>query len=79
MIPLVTLSTYAVDCFRRQSASVSAFNNLIRYIMAGIGSLVATDAENAMGSGALYSMCAGFTAVFFVLVIYVQKNPDKWR
>jgi hypothetical protein len=100
VIPIVSISTYCIDCFRRESAEVTgtvyifdvaeytlihfsikniAFNNLIRYIMAGIGALISTDMEDALGPGVTYSVCAGICVVFFALVILVQKNPKMWR
>lgn len=47
--------------------------------MAGIGALIAVDLEDALGSGILHTVCACIVALSFVLVIYVKKNPQKWR
>lgn len=100
MIPIVTISTYTVDCFRRKSASVTgktlylqladcfhtdiyysmiACNNFVRYSMAGVGALIATDMENALGSGIMYSMCAGIIALAFLLIIFVKVCHSKWK
>lgn len=46
--------------------------------MAGIGAIISSDMEDALGAGVTYSICSSIVAVFFVLVILVQKNPERW-
>ncbi|CAO3595282.1 unnamed protein product [Absidia cylindrospora] len=79
MVPNVTLSAYMVDCFRKRGASVTACNNFARYIMAGIGSLVSSDLERAMGSGPLFTMLGGALLVFSVNLIIIQWKSNDWR
>jgi MFS family permease len=79
MVPNVTLSAYMVDCFRKRGASVTACNNFARYIMAGIGSLVSSDLERAMGSGPLFTMLGGALLVFSVNLILIQWKANDWR
>lgn len=47
--------------------------------MAGIGALVATDAEEALGDGPMYSMCAGIIALAFIILVFVKKNHKRWE
>jgi O-antigen/teichoic acid export membrane protein len=47
--------------------------------MAGIGALVAVDLEDALGAGVLHTICAGVVALVYLLVVYVKRNPQKWR
>ncbi|CAO3657130.1 unnamed protein product [Mucor hiemalis] len=79
MIPIVTISTYIVDCFRRRSASVTACSNFVRYTMAGIGALIATDMETGLGSGVMYSLCAGIIALSYLLIVGVKVFHTKWK
>ncbi|KAI8078060.1 major facilitator superfamily domain-containing protein [Gilbertella persicaria] len=78
MFPNVTLNAYMVDCFRKQGASVTACNNFARYIMAGIGSLISTDINNAMGSGVLFTFCGALLLIFSFGLIIVKKYTHKW-
>lgn len=47
--------------------------------MAGIGALIATDMENGLGSGVMYSLCAGIIAVAYLLIVAVKVNHKKWK
>ncbi|KAL1933038.1 hypothetical protein VTP01DRAFT_8716 [Rhizomucor pusillus] len=76
--PNIILSTYIVDCFRNRSASVTACNNFTRYILAGIGSLVASDMERAMGPGILYTFCGALLILFSSGFIYVRLHGKRW-
>lgn len=78
MFPNVTLSAYMVDCFRKQGASVTACNNFARYIMAGIGSLIASDIERAMGNGPLFTFCGCLLLVFSINLVLIKKYTLKW-
>ncbi|KAI8371749.1 major facilitator superfamily domain-containing protein [Radiomyces spectabilis] len=78
MLPNVTLSAYMVDCFRKKGASVTACNNFARYIMAGIGSLVASDLEHAMGDGPLFTVCGVAMIVVSVNLIIVKRKAKEW-
>jgi MFS family permease len=78
MLPNVTLSAYMVDCFRKKGASVTACNNFARYIMAGIGSLIASDILNALGSGILFTLCGCFLLLATTNLILNKKYTKKW-
>ncbi|KAG1055827.1 hypothetical protein G6F43_002235 [Rhizopus delemar] len=78
MAPNVTISAYMVDCFRKQGASVTACNNFVRYIMAGVGSLIASDIQRAMGNGPLFTFGGALLIVFFINVMIVRRYPKKW-
>ncbi|CEP08708.1 hypothetical protein [Parasitella parasitica] len=78
MFPNVTLSAYMVDCFRKQGASVTACNNFARYIMAGIGSLIASDIARAMGNGPLFTFCGCLLLVFTTNLVLIKRYTLKW-
>ncbi|ORY89925.1 major facilitator superfamily domain-containing protein [Syncephalastrum racemosum] len=78
MVPNVTLSAYLVDCFRKRSASVTACNNFVRYIMAGVGSLISSDMQRGMGNGPLFTFCGAVLILFGVNIIIVKRKGPKW-
>ncbi|KAI8369848.1 hypothetical protein EDC96DRAFT_503577 [Choanephora cucurbitarum] len=78
MYPNVALNAYMVDCFRKQGASVTACNNFARYILAGIGSLISTPINNALGPGPLFTLCGGLMVLFSINLIIVRKYTKKW-
>ncbi|CAO3621364.1 unnamed protein product [Cunninghamella echinulata] len=79
MVTNVILSTYMVDCFRHRGASVTACNNLTRYLLAGIGSLVSSDLERGMGSGPMYTFLGALLTLFGVNLILIQWKGNTWR
>lgn len=78
MLPNVTLSAYMIDCFRKKGASVTACNNFARYIMAGIGSLIASDILRALGSGILFTLCGCLLLIASINLIIIKKYTKKW-
>lgn len=78
MLPNVTLSAYMVDCFRAKGASVTACNNAVRYIMAGVGSLIASAILDAMGSGVLFTFCGALLLVAASCLLVIKKYTKKW-
>lgn len=78
MLPHVTFNAYLVDCHRKKGASVTACNNLCRYLFSGVCCLLASDFVNALGNGALYSGCAVLILLFGLPIFYVKANPSKW-
>ncbi|KAI8990893.1 major facilitator superfamily domain-containing protein [Mycotypha africana] len=78
MFPNVAINAYMVDCFRKRGASVTACNNFARYIMAGIGSLIASDILKALGSGILFTVCGAALFLTAINLIIVEKYPQKW-
>ncbi|KAI9302580.1 major facilitator superfamily domain-containing protein [Cunninghamella echinulata] len=79
MVTNVILSTYMVDCFRHRGASVTACNNLTRYLLAGIGSLVSSDLERGMGPGPMYTFLGALLTLFGVNLILIQWKGNTWR
>lgn len=57
---------------------VIACNNFVRYIMAGVGSLIASDIQRAMGNGPLFTFGGALLIVFFINVMIVRRYPKKW-
>lgn len=47
--------------------------------MAGIGALIATDMETGLGSGVMYSLCAGIIALSYLLIVGVKVFHTKWK
>lgn len=78
MFPNITLSAYMIDCFRKQGASVTACNNFARYIMAGVGSLIASEILKALGNGILFTFCGVILTVASVNLIIIRKYTSKW-
>ncbi|CAO3610823.1 unnamed protein product [Cunninghamella blakesleeana] len=79
MMPNIVLSTYMVDCFRTRGASVTACNNFTRYIMAGVGSLVSSDFESAIGAGPLNTFIGVILTLFAINLIFIQLKGNTWR
>lgn len=56
-----------------------ACNNFVRYILAGIGTLVSSDMAYSMGSGPLYTFCGALLFVSSLLFIIVKLRGNIWR
>ena len=56
----------------------SACSNLVRFIMAGIGSLIASDIERALGPGILYTVCGAVVILVSGSIIIIRINGKKW-
>jgi hypothetical protein len=78
MIPNVAITAYLVDCFRTRGASATACNNFVRYLMAGIGALIASAIDDALGDGILYTICGGILIVSSILLVIVIKKGREW-
>ncbi|KAG0174330.1 hypothetical protein DFQ30_004888 [Apophysomyces sp. BC1015] len=78
MVPNVILSAYIVDCFRKRGASVTACNNCARYIMAGIGSLVASNLQEALGNGILLTICGGALFLASSTLVIIKWKGKGW-
>ncbi|KAG1459776.1 hypothetical protein G6F56_006090 [Rhizopus delemar] len=78
MLPNVMLGAYMVDCFRKESATVTACNNLVRYIMAGIGSLVASALSHAMGEGPMFTFGGALIVLFSINLYLIKRYHKKW-
>jgi hypothetical protein len=67
-----------IDCFRKQGASVTACNNFARYIMAGVGSLIASEILRALGNGITFTFCGAILTVASINLIIIKKYSIKW-
>ncbi|KAI8885745.1 MFS general substrate transporter [Backusella circina FSU 941] len=79
LIPTVTIQTYIVDCFRSSSASVTACINFVRYILGGVGALVATDLQVALGDGVLYTICGGISGSMLIAIVFLKLKQARWQ
>ncbi|CAO3664329.1 unnamed protein product [Umbelopsis vinacea] len=78
MIPNVAITAYLVDCFRTRGASATACNNFVRYLMAGIGALIASSIESALGDGILYTICGAILILASGLLQVVIVKGKQW-
>ncbi|KAI8581539.1 hypothetical protein K450DRAFT_231796 [Umbelopsis ramanniana AG] len=78
MIPNVAITAYLVDCFRTRGASATACNNFVRYLMAGIGALIASAIDDALGDGVLYTICGGVLFLSSGLLVIVIAKGREW-
>ncbi|KAI7857139.1 major facilitator superfamily domain-containing protein [Circinella umbellata] len=78
VIPVVIVMAYFMDCFSRQCSSVLACNNLVRFIMGGIGSLTASDIQRAFGPAILYGVCGGIIVLVSGNIIIIRIKGKKW-
>lgn len=78
MIPNVAITAYLVDCFRTRGASATACNNFVRYLMAGIGALIASSIESALGDGVLYTICGAVLILASGLLQVVIVKGKQW-
>ncbi|KAG2216729.1 hypothetical protein INT45_007628, partial [Circinella minor] len=78
IIPNIIVSTYLMDCFSRQSSSVLACNNLVRFSMSGIGFLIASDIHKVLEPGILYTICGTLNVLVSGSIIIIRMNGKKW-
>ncbi|GAA5805347.1 hypothetical protein HPULCUR_010863 [Helicostylum pulchrum] len=78
MLPNIVLNTYLIDCFRDKGASVAACNNFIRYMLAGIGALIASDLLRVLGNGILFTLCGSLIFAASGALVVVIKRGGKW-
>ncbi|KAJ2964976.1 hypothetical protein NQZ79_g83 [Umbelopsis isabellina] len=78
MIPNVAITAYIVDCFKSRGASATACNNFTRYICAGVGSLLASVLDNALGDGILYTICGGLLVLSSSTLFVIIKKGKSW-
>ncbi|ORZ00524.1 major facilitator superfamily domain-containing protein [Syncephalastrum racemosum] len=74
----IIVTTYMIDFNRNRAASSMACNNLLRYIIAGLGTLFSAQLVDALGNGILYTGCAIITLIIASSLIYVKVNSKKW-
>lgn len=79
MIVIGVTITYLADCLPGKGATGIALNNFVRMIMAAGVSFATEPLIRAIGTGVLFSICAGIIAVLSVLLIIIIKYGDHWR
>lgn len=79
MIVIGVTVTYLADCLPGKGATGIALNNFIRMIMAAGVSFATEPLIKAIGTGVLFSICAGVTAALSVLLVIIIKRGDHWR
>lgn len=79
MIVIGVTVTYLADCLPGKGATGIALNNFIRMIMAAGVSFATEPLIKAIGTGVLFSICAGVTAALSVLLVIIIKRGDYWR
>ena len=79
MIVIGVTVTYLADCLPGRGATGIALNNFIRMIMAAGVSFATEPLIKAIGTGVLFSICAGVTAVLSILIVIIIRNGDHWR
>lgn len=46
--------------------------------MAGVGSLIASDIQHAMGNGPLFTFGGTLMAAFSINIFIIKRYPKKW-
>ncbi|CAG8608953.1 8376_t:CDS:2 [Paraglomus occultum] len=72
-------STYLVDAFPGQSASVISVYTCIRYIAAALMSLLAASMENALGDGWTFTTLAFLNIIGASALVLTYYKGRKWR
>jgi predicted membrane protein len=47
--------------------------------MGGVGALVATDLQMALGDGPLYTICGGISGSMFLAMVFLKMNQARWQ
>jgi hypothetical protein len=47
--------------------------------MGGIGALVATDLQVALGDGVLFTICASISACSFLAMVFLKYKQERWQ
>ncbi|GMM32097.1 Qdr3 protein [Martiniozyma asiatica (nom. inval.)] len=79
MIVIGVTITYLADCLPGRGATGIALNNFIRMLMAAGVSFATEPLIRALGTGVLFSICAGVCAVLSGLIVIIIKMGDRWR
>ncbi|KAJ8660378.1 hypothetical protein O0I10_003835 [Lichtheimia ornata] len=77
--PNTIITAYLMDSYRNNVASVMACNNLVRYILCGIGTLMSSDMAYSMGPGPLYTFCGALLFASSSAFITVKLKGETWR
>ncbi|GMF00479.1 unnamed protein product [Ambrosiozyma monospora] len=79
MIVIGVTITYLADSLPGRGATGIALSNFVRQILATGCSFAAVPLNKAMGTGPLFSMCAGVLVVLASLIYVLKMNGDRWR
>ena len=73
MIVFTTVTTYLVDAVPGRSSSAVAMNNLIRNILACVGTIIGKPLIEALGNGVLFSILAGVSLASSACIWAIMK------
>jgi MFS family permease len=73
MIIFATVTTYLVDAVPGRSSSAVAMNNLIRNVLACIGSIIGKPLIEVLGNGVLFSILAGVCLMSLACIWAITK------
>ncbi|CAJ0648815.1 12096_t:CDS:2 [Entrophospora sp. SA101] len=74
-----SMSTYLVDVFSSQSASIIALSNCIRMMAAGTLSILASPMENKLGTGWTFTLLSGICYASILILVLVYIKGKSWR
>ncbi|CAJ0633812.1 10517_t:CDS:2 [Entrophospora sp. SA101] len=74
-----SMSTYLVDVFSSQSASIIALSNCICLLAAGTLSILASTIETRLGTGWAFTLLSGmcFASILILVLVYIRGR--SWR
>lgn len=79
MLVIGATVTYLVDTLPGKGATGVAINNLIRQVLAAVGTFVVEPLLRALGPGVLFSILMGILTVSSVLLLYLKLKGDSLR
>jgi MFS family permease len=80
MLAFSTVTTYLIDAVPGRSSSAVAMNNLIRNILACIGTVIGKPLIEALGNGVLFSIISGLcfaSSICIWAIIKVRFSRDE--
>ncbi|KAI8148471.1 major facilitator superfamily domain-containing protein [Fennellomyces sp. T-0311] len=79
MLETCLLSVYAVQSYPKHGSSVQACFQVVKYVLFFFGTLWATDLQNLLGAGVLYTVLSSILLITSPFVTYIQRNRERWR
>lgn len=73
MIAFSTVTTYLIDAVPGRSSSAVAMNNLLRNILACVGTVIGKPLIEVLGNGVLFSILAGVCLASSVFIWGIMK------
>ncbi|CAJ0745277.1 8359_t:CDS:2 [Entrophospora sp. SA101] len=74
-----SMSTYLVDVFTGQSASIIALNNFVRMTAAGTLSISSSLMEKQLGTGLMFTLLSGICFASISLLVLVYIKGKTWQ